>query len=539
MRGPAQTSEPIIQYLYQLIDSIGEGKLLIPRFQRPLVWAWDLQAELLRSVKDGIPMGAIMVWRTARKRIRWQEELAGHRLPKPVESQPHEYLLDGLQRLSTMFAALRGFGNGSAEPTRPSIGYDLEEEAFVESFDPSAQPQVVPLSALPDSLTLLRFQRRLPKDERSDIWVERSDALAKAFREYKVPVIPIVSDEFDVAARTFNLLNSQGVRMGEADMIHALTWSPTFELRDKLESLRNELLQPLGWEDIEFENILKVVKAEADLDVYEESVEQVSRLLKDDPEALDRAFDHLAQVARLLREDCGIRSWGLVPYSHQAILMADAVRLAPTKKRTRRVLADWFWLTTYGEMFAGLSGYRINVAIRDLRASVKDGNIRWSGASKFRVRPVPVSADFRAVRMKALGLMLARTIESQNSSASDPFDSLASYGRHALVALVPRRLLTKANSSSPANRFLCEPDDVSELRQRVLTGQLSPQEQAEQLIPDAALERVHAGNWNGFVEARLEAIVEQERRFVAGIVGRYQLEGTAKKRRSRGEDDEL
>src|SRR5437763_10753368 len=83
VRGPAQTSEPIIQYLYQLIDSIAEGRLLIPRFQRPLVWLWDRQSELLRSVKDGIPMGAVMIWRTSKAAIEWQRQLAGHDLPAP------------------------------------------------------------------------------------------------------------------------------------------------------------------------------------------------------------------------------------------------------------------------------------------------------------------------------------------------------------------------------------------------------------------------------------------------------------------------
>jgi hypothetical protein len=229
MRGPAQTSEPVIQYLYQLIDAIHEGKLLIPRFQRPLVWDWDRQSELLRSVKDGIPMGAIMVWRTSKANVSWEQELAGHILPSPAEGQPREYLLDGLQRLSTLFAALRGFASAGDDEIRPPIGYDLEEQVFVE--DAKDQPQVVPLHALPDSLRLLRFQRGL-KGPRADKWIERSDELAKAFREYKVPVIPIASDEFDVAARTFNLINSQGVRMGEADMIHALTWTSTFELRD-------------------------------------------------------------------------------------------------------------------------------------------------------------------------------------------------------------------------------------------------------------------------------------------------------------------
>lgn len=520
MRGPAQTSEPIIQYLYQLIDSIREGKLLIPRFQRPLVWEWDRQAELLRSVKDGIPMGAIMIWRTSKDRIRWETELAGHKLPKPPNGQPREYLLDGLQRLSTMFAALRGFGKEGDELARPPIGYDLEEQAFVESYDPAKQSQVVPLHVLSDSLSLLRFQRTL-KGPHADAWVERSDELAKAFREYKVPVIPIVSDEFDVAARTFNLLNSQGVRMGEADMIHALTWSPTFELRGRIESLRDELLEPLGWGEIEFEDILKVVKAEADLDLYEESVEQVSQLLKRDPAALDRAFEHLARVARLLREECGVRSWSLVPYSHQPILMADAIRVASKKTDVRRILADWFWITTYGEMFAGLSGYRIGVAIRELRESVKDGELRWSGASGFRVRPVPTSADFRAVRVKAIALLLARNIHAVDPSAPNPFETLAEYGRHAMLALVPRRMLTKANSSSPANRFLCAPEKSPELRQRVLTFQLTPHEAAEHQIPDAALDRAREADWDGFIETRLGAIVEQERRFIREITKRY------------------
>jgi Protein of unknown function DUF262 len=523
MRGPAQTSEPIIQYLYQLIDSIREGKLLIPRFQRPLVWKWDRQSELLRSVKDGIPMGAIMVWRTSKERIRWQQELAGHALPAPPAGQPREYLLDGLQRLSTLFAALRGFGDGDGEePPRPPIGYDLDEQVFVESYDAKAQPQIVPLHVLPDSLSLLRFQRQL-KGDLFDQWVERSDELAKAFREYKVPVIPIASDEFEVAARTFNLINSQGFRMGEADMIHALTWTPKFELRDRIESLRSELLQPLGWGDIDFETILKVVKAEADLDLYEESVEKVSKLLKSVPDSLEHAFEHLAHVAKLLRDECGIQSWNLVPYAHQAILLADAFRVVGQRKPPNQLLADWFWITTYGEMFAGLSGYRIGVAIRDLRASIKDGRVRWSGASAFRVRPVPASADFRAVRMKAIALMFARNIREADRSARDPFETLAEHGRNAMFPLVHRRLLSKTNYSSPANRFLCPPGVSQELRQRVLSAQLDAHELSEHLIPDEAVAFARDADWDAFVEARLTVVVRFEDDFINDILERHNL----------------
>lgn len=525
MRGPAQTSDPIIQYLYQLIDAIGDGKLLIPRFQRRLIWLWDRQSELLRSVKDGIPIGAVMMWRTTCD-IAWQVELAGHMLPPPATGIPRQYLLDGLQRLSTLFAALRD-GELFDEPAAP-IGYDLEKEEFVESSDAANQPQIVPLRVLPDSLTLLRFQRKL-KGERADTWIRRADDLAKAFREYKIPVITITSDDFEVAARTFNLINSQGVTMGEADMIHALTWTPEFELRDQLESLRAELLQPLGWGKIEFETVLKVVKAGADLDLYEESVEQVSDLLKTDKGALERAFEHLARVAELLRDRCGILSWDLVPYALQAILLADAFRVAG-RRRVQDVLADWFWITMYGEMFAGLSGYRVGQAIRDLRQTVSDGQLRWSGSSPFRVRPIPRSADFRAVRIKAVAFTLARQIKHVDANTfggtdSDPFATLAEHGRGALFQLIPRRFVTRVNFSSVGNRFLCRPADAAEFRRHLLSAQLGEYDREAHIVSDEALAAARDGDWNRFIVIRLNEISALEHAFIGDLLSRHPLVG--------------
>lgn len=520
MRGPAQTYEPIIQYLYQLVEAIAEGRLLIPRFQRRLVWRWERQAELLRSVRDGIPMGAVMIWRTSAETIKSERKLAGHALPAPRPDAPHEYLLDGLQRLSTLFAALKGLGplHSEEDSDLGTIGYDLSEGTFVPQLSPDL-PAVVPLNALSSSVTLLRFQRSLRGSD-AERWIERSDELAKSFREYKVPVIPIVSDDFEVAARTFHLVNSQGVRMGEADMIHALTWSPTFELRDRIAELRSELLQPLGWGEIDFETVLKVVKAEADLDLYEVSVEQVSRVLKNDPRALDRAFSRLQRVAEFLREQCGILDWGLIPYAMQAVLLADAFRQEAAERRLD-LLRDWFWLTTYGEMFAGLSGYRLGVALEELRKSVKDGNLRWSGATAFRLRPLPAKSDFRAVRIKALALQLARH-QGHASPERNPFRVLADHKQMAMAQLVRRvALLRKDSASSPGNRFLCAPEDVPLLRQQILSGRIDDALAAAHLIPEESGRAAAENRWDDFVQARLDALANAESWFVAGIVRRH------------------
>lgn len=519
MRGPAQTSEPVVQYLYQLLEALAEGRLLIPRFQRPLVWDWDRQAELLHSVRDGIPMGAVMIWRTSSKRISSLHELAGHTLPDPKPELPAEYLLDGLQRLSTLFAALRGVEHGtrSDEDVR-AIGYDLDEQTFVLMQPKVVSEATIPLSEILDSVQLLRFQRAL-KGPTADLWIERSDALARAFREYKVPVIPIVSEDFEIAARTFNLINSQGVRMGEADMIHALTWSDSFELRDSLESMRADFLQPIGWGGIDFETVLKVVKAEADLDLYEESVEGVSRVLKEDRDALRRAFDRITSVARLLRT-CGIVDWDLVPYELQAVLLTEAFRLKPDFPDDSPLLADWFWMTTYGEMFAGLSGARLAVAVDAIRETASDGALRWSGPNPFRRRPLPAAADFRAVRIKALALMLARL---QRDSLIDdrPFRMLADHGRLALYQLIPRTRVSKSSFSSPANRFLSDPAEAGGLRQRALTGHLDDDFRRRHAISDDAGSAAVQGRWDEFVECRLKSLQDMEEEFVVGIVKRH------------------
>lgn len=524
MRGAAQTSDPVVQYLYQLIDAIGDGKLLIPRFQRPLVWKWDRQSELLRSVMDGIPIGAVMLWRTTTDRVAWRTELAGHSLPSPARGSPRDYLLDGLQRLSTLFAALRDPEDFGADPTE--IGYDLEEEVFVESCGFASPLQVISLRTIGDSVALLRFQRKLQGD-RADAWVARADQLARSFREYKIPVITIVSDDFEVVARTFNVVNSQGMRMGEADMIHALTWTPGFELRDDLESQRSELLQPLNWGSIEFETVLKVVKAGEDLDLYEESVEQLSDCLKNDQHVLSRAFEHLVRTAELLRDHCGISSWELVPYALQAILLADALRVAGTRD-VQALLADWFWITTYGEMFAGLSGHRIALAIRDLRQTIDDGRLRWSGPSPFRIRPMPRSADFRAARIKAVALMLARRIKDTDEGLffgtglePEPFATLSEHGRSAMFQLVPRRRLTRESFASVGNRFLCRPNSAVDLRTRLLQGQLEAHEREAHVVSDEALRAGQDARWDDFIAIRSSDIVALEQSFVHQILARH------------------
>lgn len=244
-----------------------------------------------------------------------------------------------------------------------------------------------------------------------------------------------------------------------------------------------------------------------------------------DPTAVERAFEQLIRAAELMRDRCGIQSWNLVPYPLQGVLLADALRIAGNRA-VHDILSDWFWITTYGEMFEGISGHRIGRAVRDLRQTMSDGQLRWSGPRPFQVSKDLPSVDFHAARTKAVALLLAHRIKQTGSRASvcsgrDSLVTLAAYGSGSLFPLVPRDRLEGPLFFTMGNHFLCHPDEAVELRRRLLTVQLDENERAAHVIPDAALEAAQRGDWSSFVRKRLAEIAALERGFIGEVLARH------------------
>lgn len=517
----AESSEVVVLHLAQLIDRLGEGRLHIPRFQRPLVWDWDKKRELLRSVRDGIPIGSMMIWRTHDEQVPVQTSLVGHRLPEPRANIPREYLLDGLQRLSTLFIALRGPGAADNEQDEDEVGarvgYDLRQADFVE-LDNDADG-VLPLDVLGSAITLLKVQRKWQGPD-AESWLEQSDELARAFREYQVPVVTIISNDIELATRTFKMINSQGAKMGEADMVHALAWNENLAVRERIHELKREHLDVYGWGDIDDETILRVIKADASIDLYDRTAQAVSQRIKNNPEHLDSAVKRLAGAAKIFNA-LGVRSWALVPYAFQAVFIAAALNEEHRVDGVEEPIRDWIWLTTYAEMFAGISGHRIAQALKELRETVRDGQLRWSGAKELRLRPLPRKASFSSVRIKALALRLAQAQKDLRPGDPDTFESLAAHGREMFVKLLDTRQASRASSSSPANRFLCLPARRQELRRRILEADIDNALAAAHLIPPTSISAAKAGDWDRFVTERLAFIEAQERAFVEEICARH------------------
>src|SRR4051812_2956193 len=106
---------PVLPRLETILAEVKSGDLIIPEFQRPFVWNDERRLNLLDSIVEGMPIGSLLVWRTNRRDLRTYERVGGVRLDGPRKGDEKlNYLIDGHQRISTLFGALY---SGDREPS--------------------------------------------------------------------------------------------------------------------------------------------------------------------------------------------------------------------------------------------------------------------------------------------------------------------------------------------------------------------------------------------------------------------------------------
>ena len=93
--------------LGELRGKIENGDITIPQFQRQFVWSLDNCAKLFDSIFKGYPVGTITLW-TTQERMRNVKEIAGYKFPDAKPGYPVNYVLDGQQRLTSIYVGLRG-----------------------------------------------------------------------------------------------------------------------------------------------------------------------------------------------------------------------------------------------------------------------------------------------------------------------------------------------------------------------------------------------------------------------------------------------
>ncbi|WP_341358375.1 DUF262 domain-containing protein [Georgenia sp. M64] len=234
----------------QLVSGVQKGSIRLPDLQRPFVWPATKVRDLFDSMYRGYPVGELMFWDvTATGETR---AISG-----PGEVEAAHQIVDGQQRLTSLYAAMKGLPVRDEAYRNKSI--TISFNPFTEKFDVRSPVLARSVFWVEDISTA--FYSPI---EAHDTFVERFLAsgqdlsrgkereLTKVFvkldalRNYSFQVVHIQSEvEKRTVADIFVRINSEGVSLKAYDYI--LTWLSVFwpEGRDGIEHFaRNSRISP-------------------------------------------------------------------------------------------------------------------------------------------------------------------------------------------------------------------------------------------------------------------------------------------------------
>lgn len=505
---------PVLPRLATILAEVRSGDLVVPAFQRPFVWDDERRLSLLDSIAQGMPIGSLLVWRTSRRDLEAQPVVGGIRLGPPRQSgEKINYLIDGHQRISTLFGALQ---EGPREPasqdddTRWPLYYDLgskERPAFRLAPRRGEPPKHwLPLDILFDGDKLFDFTQALRAEGKRDL-ARQAESLANVFKDYIIPIVPLVTEELDTVTDAFVRINSQGKGMSEAHMLRALTHLKSIDTERRFSEVRANL-QARGWGGLDEQVLVNILKAMLRLDVYAAGARRVHEMLAKDPKPLD-ALDPAVEEAVEALSRVGVWGPSVLPYAYQLVALAAVAAKSPgllSQAGVASRLGHWFWTTTYTEYFTGATGNRIGEAIRHLGLWLK-GVDDMAPIMTEEVEPLR-TFTLPSVRARAFLLFLAELTG----------DEQARLRRRKLLALDDVRtaplLYPGELATNPGNRVIAAPEELRNLRAALKSGRGLTEEMADEFaIPEEAA-RVLPDR-DAFLKARREWLFEREKEFIA------------------------
>jgi hypothetical protein len=460
---------PILPRLDELIVQVRQGHIGIPEFQRAYVWDDDQRLRLLDSIWRGIPIGSLLVWRTSQAGPKTTDRIGPHHLPQ-AKPAVKGYLVDGLQRLTTLFAALTPLPEGEerdADGRRWPIYFDLDDEQAgdqrfrLRKGNQDPPPTWLPLSCLFDDDQFLAFRERLRANRPA--LLDEARRVESRFRGYIIPMVFLVTDDANIATEAFARVNTEGRRLDEGDMAHALSLFGGFNLNDGVKSVQEELA-PLGWGAVERQVLLNALKAIWNIDVYKAGAKGITEHLtaKSGQEDVARLPQLFAPAARLLG-GFGVRGPGSLPYSLQLVALLYLVHKLGEGPvlGAQTSLRQWFYWTTYNEHFTGMTSQGFDAELTRLEGLVRGAPLDWIDAPRV-TRLDKLNPNSVRSRVAILVMAIAGDQEEGGSVCAERYGRDGTDALHQLYPSWPRTLL--------ANRVLASENELRRLRTLVRVG---------------------------------------------------------------------
>jgi hypothetical protein len=435
-----------------VVDHILGGRIRIPAFQRGFVWDASRVAYFMDTLYKGYPFGAVLLWRTTNQ-LRTERTLGPFDLPAVDPSYPIDYVLDGQQRLTSIFGVFQTELPRSTEELddRFDVYFDLSAETTVQESEFSALlPDEVeperhfPLSVLFDVVKYREATERFDGERLQTI-----DRMQQRFKEVSVPVQTFESDNKASVAIVFERVNRFGIELDTLQLLSAWTWSEDFDLQEKFEELA-EQLEPFGFGLVgEDTNLLlrccaAVIRNEA----------SPNALMQLNGEEVRDRFDEIVNgilgAIDFLRANLEVHALKNLPYATFLVPLSAFFAIEGNQSVTydagqRDRIMKWFWRSCMSRRYSSDVIRKLETDIAEL-VKLKNGESSAIDSMEFSVSTewfYDAGFNTYGVATKVFILMLAqwqpRSFVSGNRISLEPV--LKDYNRNEFHHCYPRKYL--------------------------------------------------------------------------------------------------
>ena len=394
-----------------LFADIDAGRTKLPMFQRDFVWDKAQTAKLIDSILKGFPVGTFILWKT-RDRFRHYRELGNLTLPEPPNGDAVQYVLDGQQRITSLYAVRKGLRitrDGRVIDYK-DISIDLEagegpEEEIVHSEPPAGRKSISVHDLL--SMDVTDFDA-YGKDERRKIHEYRA-----ALTGHDFSVIEIPEYDIDTACEIFTRINTGGKELSLFEIMVAKTFDPEsgFDLEQKYRDLvegddeGNKSLTDASFETIPSITILQCVAAHLKDGIRHGDILRLDRQAVIDcwphvKETIFAAIDHM-------QSHLGVAVSRILPYPVLLVAFShffDRNKLKPANHDQSRYLAEYFYR-------AGLSNrYSSGTAVKMLGDLQKMKSIAQGKRPSYKGEDLEITPDTFRTKTFAINDAFSKTV---------------------------------------------------------------------------------------------------------------------------------
>ena len=348
---------------HHLFTDIDVGRIKIPKFQRDFVWSKGQTAKLIDSIIKGFPIGTFIFWKTFEE-LRYVKNIGNVSLPDPPKGDAVFYVLDGQQRLTSLYAVQKGL-----RMTKDGRELDYKDISINLACDPDEDDQVVTVEPLPDTPSISVYKllngslREFLQEYEDEI--EKIDVYRKRLTGYDFSTIVISEYPIDIACEVFTRINTGGTELTLFEIMVAKTYDQErdFDLAREYEYLidnngAEKDLEDAGFDTISSSTVLQCIASHISQQVRRKDILRLNKteFIDSWPTVKDGIFAAVDYMRTHLR----IPVSRLLPYN--ALLVPFTYFCIRNNGETpsplqHKLLTQYFWWASLSRRFSsGVEG---------------------------------------------------------------------------------------------------------------------------------------------------------------------------------------